>query len=432
MKPEDVGSDTAGLRVPVPHKRAGLVNMAPTRPTSAPSEVGVLVVEEQVLIEEPHLVEMSGAEQCRPAAPGEHLLGGLELTLIALGETSVAGEPEPIQLRTDVVDGVEGFGTDNDLRPESGPLTSLADRDLDLLEIRGERYPVDLLGRQPEGDPSGFRVGIAGDQAELGTRARPSGELLVARAIRIDRTVETLIETQPVIVALTSDSNRREAHTERFARVRVVDTVDREFDPVEPVGEEHFRGHSADIGCGLHAFNEPTKPTWIDGGVVVEQRDVVDVISERTVDPVSDPEIATSREAEILERFEHDDLRELSAYPFSDIVEGAIVDENDLDAIGRPVERPDRGEAIDGHLPTIEGEHDHPNPREVGGHRVFSASRRRRPVIDSSSARSSRTTRSNSSAATSRPTMPTGRRGGSNDPSPLPRAARSSPATKSA
>ncbi|NEU35521.1 hypothetical protein GN156_33235, partial [bacterium LRH843] len=85
------------------NKSTGLVDMPPPRPTSAPREVSILVVEEQLFVEETHLIEMSGAEQCRPTTPSEHLLGGLELTFIALGETSVAGESEPIQLRTDVV-----------------------------------------------------------------------------------------------------------------------------------------------------------------------------------------------------------------------------------------------------------------------------------------------------------------------------------------
>ena len=76
----------------------------------------------------------------------------------------------------------------------------------------------------------------------------PARDLLVARAIGIDRAVETLVETESLVVALASDPHRGEADTESSTPIVTVDTVDIESDPVETIGEEHLRRNPTDIG----------------------------------------------------------------------------------------------------------------------------------------------------------------------------------------
>lgn len=104
-----------------------------------------------------------------------------------------------------------------------------------------------LLRGQAESDPSGSGVGFASHQSQFGRGSRPSGELLVARAIRIDGAVETLVESQSVIVALISDAHRREADSKRLAGIRPLDTVNRDGDAMKPIGEEHLRGDTTDV-----------------------------------------------------------------------------------------------------------------------------------------------------------------------------------------
>ena len=76
----------------VPYERTGLVDVAPAAQPPPPRQVGVLVVDEEPIVEGADVVEVAPLEQDRSPAPGEHLRRFVELALVDLEEATVAGE----------------------------------------------------------------------------------------------------------------------------------------------------------------------------------------------------------------------------------------------------------------------------------------------------------------------------------------------------
>jgi hypothetical protein len=92
--------------VDVAHHRGRLVADRPAERAQPPGQVGVLVVQEEVVVEEARLTQRAGAEAHRRAAEGEHLLGALVLAevgllvgpvgAVAVGEHLAAGVVEHV------------------------------------------------------------------------------------------------------------------------------------------------------------------------------------------------------------------------------------------------------------------------------------------------------------------------------------------------
>ena len=176
------------------HDRSGFVHVTPPGQASTPREVGVLVVEEQSVIEHPDGVEVGGAQQHRPTAPGEHLAGLVVLAVVALHETTVTGETEFVQLRPDVVDHVDDVGADRDLDRRVHGLALGPDDDVTALSTARHPECEGLLGVQAQPQRPGRRPRRR--DADRRTVARPACHLLIAGPIGGDRPMEALVELE--------------------------------------------------------------------------------------------------------------------------------------------------------------------------------------------------------------------------------------------
>ena len=148
---------------------------------------------------------------------------------------------------------------------------------------------------------------------------------------------------------------------------------------VEAIGEEHPGRDPADVGRGVDAVDQTAEPVRGDGGVVVDEGEVV-VRPMELPDPcaVADAEIAPAGEAEVGERFEHRHVGHLGSDPFGDVVERTVVDEHDLQPVARPVEFAERAQAGHRQLTAVEGQHHDAHHRQrrrcsAHGHRRTAA-----------------------------------------------------------
>ena len=96
-------------------------------------------------------------------------------------------------------------------------------------------------------------------------------------------------------------------------------------------GEEDLRTRGTDTGVGLQRRDQRAQPARFDGGVVVHQRDVVDVARG------ADPPIASGAEADVLEILQDLDGRELRPHPGHHAVFRRVVHQDDPErAAARP------------------------------------------------------------------------------------------------
>ena len=211
--------------------------------------------------------------------------------------------------------------------------------------------------REPHRDRRGGRRSIdVGRDAKRSLRARPAGDLLGVGGHGRFGGMESLVEREAVVDAFAVEAHARHPNAQHpmLSRHEMRGIGYVELDAVVSLGEEHLGRDGTDVGRGLHHGNHRAQPARRNGCVVVDQSDVLVVTRQ------CHPEVAASGEAQIGEGLEDADrpVTVVGGEAIEHVVERAVVDEHDVEPVGRPVGGEQRVEAVDGELAAVEVDHD--------------------------------------------------------------------------
>ena len=133
---------------------------------------------------------------------------------------------------------------------------------------------------------------------------------------------------------------------------------DVEADEVAP--EEDLGAGRPHAGIGLQGVDEGRQPPGVDGGVVVHQGDVVDA------GQVAESQVAAAGEAPVAARLDHAHTGQAGLDLGRHPVDRGVVDEDDLQVLGRPVGGEHAVEAGQGVVAAVVVDDHHPDPGPRG------------------------------------------------------------------
>ena len=136
---------------------------------------------------------------------------------------------------------------------------------------------------------------------------------------------------------------------------------DVEADEVAP--EEDLGAGRAHAGIGLQGVDEGRQPPGVDGGVVVDQGHVVDA------GQVAEPQVAAAGEAPVAARLDDAHPGHAGLDPGRHPVDRGVVDEDDLQVLGRPVGGEHAVEAGQGVVAAVVVDDHDPDPGPGPGRR---------------------------------------------------------------
>ena len=347
---EPLGPVPAGGAVGMVDDRLRHGDGAPPAPPGPPRQVGVLVVGEEPRVEQSDLDQHLPAQQHPTAAeaanrPADDIVAiGLgEVPVVALA-ASVSAVPRPL------ISVVRRAGTSNVISPgEVNAPVCVAPprRESTPQSPRAGEHEPDLLRALASGDPDPRRsVDPPGDQE------RPGLVVVQVEAV----VTETVGHVEAV------DLHRRDVDVALTDRVRLgADQID---------VDRHELGLQQQLGCRgprrrvrLERVHERTQPTRFDHRIVVDQGHVLHVAE------VAHGPVAALGEPEVLAVLDHLHIGEPVAELLEGPVDGPVVDQDDLEPVGRVVgalERPQAPARVPRRVPV---EDDDPDTRQSARHR---------------------------------------------------------------
>jgi len=329
----------------------------PTGGPASPGQVGVLVVEEEPLVEEADLPQVPGPQHGLTTTPGKDLGRLVVLADIGLEEAAVAPVATFDQHRADVVHHVVGLAAEGDLDPRRlGP-----GRHLDPFAAGGQRDGLDAFGGKSEAGGTGHEVARRdGHPHHRACRRPPEQSFRRPAVLEAVEPIDQLrsVELVRAVHLDTTDPDPERPHVapcprnERRALDRHVDEARR---------EQHAARGGTRPGIALERVDQRSEPARVHEGVGVDQRHVIGTAG------VVHGQVVGGK-APVAARIDDGHVGEVLADGVGAPVARSVVDHDQVEAVARPVEGLEAAETTEHVVTAVEVQDDGPNERRtVGG-----------------------------------------------------------------
>ena len=348
--------------VDVAQASGGHVLVAPTAGPSPPRQVGVLVVHEEALVEEPDVTQVGGAEEHPGPAPGEHVLGLVVLRHVSLEEPAVAAVAAAHEPGAHVVEHVVAIRAEGHLEPGG--------RRSHHRSVSARAGIQHHLGAVRSRQPNAHRVLVTpARHAEGGLPVGPSEGLLARRPALGMMEAGREQGVAPAVVAPHLHPAHPHAEPTAVSWRRPVTAAHAQVG--EAVGEEDLRAGGPHIVGALERLDERLQVGRLGERVVVDQADVVDGVQIAQAQVVGrEPDVAARRD---------DAHPGADGQPLRRSIDGRVVHHDDLEELLGPVELLEVVDALLHQRAAVEVEDDQADPRH--SHRPMLTARRA-PVRD--------------------------------------------------